>query len=231
MLDIEAVRSGYGAINVLWDTTLSVPAGRVTTIIGPNGAGKTTLLRTVSGLIAPTAGRITLDGVEIAGRPSWRMSDLGLSMIPEGRMIFKGLTIEENLMLGAFPRRLRARAPANRERAYAMFPALAERRHRLAGTLSGGQAQMLAMARGLMSEPRLLLVDEPSLGLAPIVVEDLFVSLRRLKDDGLTIVLVEQNTRLACELADHVHLMKNGRVMLSLDGPEIDLARIHDAYF
>ncbi|HRP95492.1 MAG TPA: ABC transporter ATP-binding protein [Rhodocyclaceae bacterium] len=231
MLEIANVRAGYGAINVLWDVSLSVPAGQLTTIIGPNGAGKTTLLRAIMGLVPLGQGSIRLDGRPLDGTSTWNLLEQGIAMIPEGRMIFKDMTIEENLMLGAFPKRRRVAARANCDKAYAMFPRLHERRGQLAGTLSGGEAQMLAMARGLMSDPKLLIIDEPSLGLAPVVVNELFEILARLKGEGRTIVLVEQNTHKAVGVADHVHLMQGGKVVLSQPAAQVSLEELHDLYF
>jgi branched-chain amino acid transport system ATP-binding protein len=231
MLEIENVRAGYGAINVLWDVSISVAEGGLTTIIGPNGAGKTTLLRAIMGLLPVTQGRIRLDGRLLDGTSTWNMLDLGVAMIPEGRMIFKDMTIEENLMLGAFPKQRRAASRAHCDKAYAMFPRLHERRNQLAGTLSGGEAQMLAMARGLMSDPRLLIIDEPSLGLAPVVVNELFEILARLKGEGRTIVLVEQNTQQAVGVADQVYLMQSGKVVLSQPASAVSLEQLHELYF
>jgi len=231
MLEIDNIRAGYGAINVLWDVSISVQSGQLTTVIGPNGAGKTTLLRALMGLLPVTQGSIRLDGKDIAGTPTWNMSDFGVAMIPEGRMIFKDMRIEENLMMGAFPKQHRARAQENLEKAYAMFPRLRERRALAAGTLSGGEAQMLAMARGLMSDPKLLIIDEPSLGLAPVVVAEVFEILARLKSEGKTIVLVEQNTQMAVGVADQVYLMQSGKVVLSQPAAEVSLERLHDLYF
>jgi branched-chain amino acid transport system ATP-binding protein len=231
MLEITNLRAGYGAINVLWDLSLRIEAGRLTTIIGPNGAGKTTLLRTVMGLIKPSQGAITLDGTPLAGMPTWKMADVSMALIPEGRMIFRDMTIEENLMLGAFARQHRAAAGRNLDRSYRMFPRLRERRRQLAGSLSGGEAQMLAMARGLMSDPKVLIIDEPSLGLAPVMVNELFEILARLKEDGRTIVLVEQNTQRAVGVADHVYLMQSGKVVLSQPAAEVSLEHLHKLYF
>lgn len=231
MLEIENVRAGYGAINVLWDVSLKVNKGELTTIIGPNGAGKTTLLRALMGLIPVSTGSIKLDGRELNGTATWDMQKESVTMIPEGRMIFKDMTIEENLMLGAFAKQHRAAAKERCEKAYEMFPRLGERRTKAAGTLSGGEAQMLAMARGLMSDPKLLIIDEPSLGLAPVVVNELFDILRRLKSEGRTIILVEQNTHQAVGVADHVYLMQSGKVALSQPSSEVDLEKLHELYF
>jgi branched-chain amino acid transport system ATP-binding protein len=231
MLEIKNVRAGYGAINVLWDLSLTVEAGKLTTIIGSNGAGKTTLLRAIMGLIPVSQGSITLNGKTLNGTPTWEMMDVSMAMIPEGRMTFRDMTVEENLMMGAFAPQHRKAAPANLEKSYQMFPRLRERRKQLAGSLSGGEAQMLAMARGLMSDPKLLIVDEPSLGLAPVMVNELFEILGRLKQDGRTIVLVEQNTHRAVGVADHVYLMQSGKVVLSQPASEVSLEHLHDLYF
>lgn len=231
MLELEGVRAGYGAINVLWDVSLKIEAGRLSTIIGPNGAGKTTLLRAIMGLLPVGGGRILLDGRDLRGTPTWKMAESGVAMIPEGRMIFRDMSVEENLMMGAFHPAHRAHAVRRLERSYQMFPRLRERRAQLAGALSGGEAQMLALARGLMSDPRLLIIDEPSLGLAPLVVDELFDILARLKSDGRSIVLVEQNTERAVGVADHVYLMQNGKVVLSQAAADVSLSHLHDLYF
>jgi branched-chain amino acid transport system ATP-binding protein len=231
MLEIKNLRAGYGAINVLWDLSLSVAGGKLTTIIGSNGAGKTTLLRAIMGLVDVTQGSITLNGKPLNGTPTWEMMDVSMAMIPEGRMTFRDMTVEENLMMGAFAPQHRQAAPANLEKAYAMFPRLRERRKQLAGSLSGGEAQMLAMARGLMSDPKLLIIDEPSLGLAPVMVNEVFEIMGRLKQDGRTIVLVEQNTHRAVGVADHVYLMQSGKVVLSQPAAEVSLDHLHDLYF
>jgi branched-chain amino acid transport system ATP-binding protein len=231
MLEVSNLRAGYGAINVLWDLSLTVQPGKLTTIIGPNGAGKTTLLRAIMGLVPVMQGTITLNGKPLNGTPTWEMNGVSMAMIPEGRMVFRDMTVEENLMMGAFAPQHRANAPANLEKSYVMFPRLRERRKQLAGSLSGGEAQMLAMARGLMSDPKLLIIDEPSLGLAPVMVNELFEILGRLKGDGRTIVLVEQNTQRAVGIADHVYLMQSGKVVLSQAASEVSLDHLHDLYF
>ena len=231
MLEVENIRAGYGAINVLWDVSLSVPQGKLTTIIGPNGAGKTTLLRAIMGILPTTQGAIRLGAQALSGVPTFAMADHGIAMVPEGRMIFKDISIEDNLLLGAFPKQHRSAASENCEKAYAMFPRLRERRKLQAGTLSGGEAQMLALARGLMSNPQVLLIDEPSLGLAPVVVNELFEILLKLKNEGRTIVLVEQNTNKAVGVADQVCLMQSGRVVLSRPASEVSLEQLQEMYF
>ncbi|MCG5071802.1 ABC transporter ATP-binding protein [Paraburkholderia tagetis] len=231
MLDINNVRAGYGAINVLWDVTLNVASGEVTTIVGPNGAGKTTLLRAIMGLVPIEHGQIVFEGAALAGVPTWDMAQRGIAMVPEGRMIFRDMSIEENLMLGAFAKTRRAGAARQLEEVYALFPLLKERRALPAGTLSGGQAQMLALGRGLMSTPQLMLIDEPSLGLAPVMVQEVFAILERLKAAGRTIVLVEQNTHMALRLADQVYLMQGGKVTFAARAKEVDVEALHDMYF
>ncbi len=228
MLEVRNVEAGYGSINVLWDVSLAFPAGELTAIVGPNGAGKTTLFRALMGLI-PHRGEIRLDGAPLRGR-TWDLIEAGLVMVPEGRMVFKDMSVEENLALGAYPRRCRADRARNLERVFALFPRLKERRTQFAGSLSGGEAQMLAMGRGLMSEPRILLIDEPSLGLAPVVVKEVFGIIRRLKQEGVTIALIEQNTHIALSVADRVHLMSSGKLLLSEAAADVDLERLHDLY-
>jgi branched-chain amino acid transport system ATP-binding protein len=230
-LDIKGLRAGYGAINVLWDVSLSVQAGATTTILGPNGAGKSTLLRAIMGLVTVTRGDIEVDGRRRTGAATWDMVNEGVVMVPEGRMVFRDMTVEDNLLMGAFPKRTRPRARTNLESVYQHFPRLNERRRQLAGSLSGGEAQMLAMGRGLMEEPRIFLVDEPSLGLAPVIVDEIFAGLERLKEEGRTIVLVEQNTYKALSVADHVYLMQTGRIVMSQNAADVDIDRLHDVYF
>lgn len=231
MLDVRGLRAGYGSINVLWDVDLRFEGGRLTTIIGPNGAGKTTLLRAIMGQVALAKGEITIDGVRRDGTDTWRMPELGVAMVPEGRMVFRDMSVQENLLLGAYPVRKDAGLDQKLALAYARFPRLAERRTQVAGSLSGGEAQMLAMGRGLMADPRILLIDEPSLGLAPVVVQEIFALLGKLKAEGRTIVLVEQNTQRAIEIADQVYLMQGGKVVLSQPASEVNLEQLHELYF
>ena len=231
MLQIRELRAGYGAINVLWDVSMNIAESQLTAIVGPNGAGKSTLLKAIMGLVLPTQGDILLRGDTLRGKPTWDMAALGVSLIPEGRMVFKDMSVEENLIMGAFPAKQRPVMARNLERAYDLFPKLKERRKQLAGSLSGGEAQMVAMARGMMAEPRILLIDEPSLGLAPVIVHEIFSTLQKLKAQGVTIILVEQNTHMALSLADRVFMLRSGRVVLDKPAAEVDLAKLHDLYF
>ena len=230
MLEVRGLRAGYGAINVLWDVDLDVGPG-LTAIIGPNGAGKTTLMRAIVGLVRTSAGSVTMNGATITGLTIAALASRRLTLIPEGRMVFRDMSVAENLRLGAWIVRGHGDTERRLDEAYAMFPRLSERRRQAAGSLSGGEAQMLAMARGLMADPEVLLIDEPSLGLAPVIVDELFVLLRKLKDSGRTIVLVEQNTARAVEVADHVYLMQNGRIVLSQAARDVDLPRLSELYF
>jgi branched-chain amino acid transport system ATP-binding protein len=230
-LDVVSLRAGYGAINVLWDVSLTAETGKTTVIVGPNGAGKTTLLRAIMGLVPVAAGDIRVNGQSRKGAKTWDTVADGVVMIPEGRMIFPDMSVEDNLMMGAFPRACRAGWKRNKAMVFDFFPRLAERRDQIAGTLSGGEAQMLAIGRGLMEQPRVCLIDEPSLGLAPVVVDEIFRILGQLRADGMTIILVEQNTSRALKIADHVHLMQSGKVVLSERGDAVDLNRLHALYF
>lgn len=231
LIEIRNLRAGYGSINVLWDVDLDVPQGRVTAIIGPNGAGKTTLLRAIMGLVPVGQGSILHAGRMLNGTSTWDVVARRIVMIPEGRLVFADMTVEDNLRIGAFPRAARARWKQNLDRVYGLFPRLAERRRQSAGSLSGGEAQMLAIGRGLMEEPEVLLVDEPSLGLAPLLVDAIFETLAVLKADSLTLVLVEQNTHRAVALADHVCLLRSGAVAFTGAASEADLTRLHGLYF
>jgi branched-chain amino acid transport system ATP-binding protein len=236
MLTIKDLHAGYGSSEVLHGATLTVPQGRLVAVIGPNGAGKTTTMRAISGLIRPRSGQVLFGGEDIAGMEAARVARLGLAHVPEGRHVFGPLAVEENLLLGAYGRLPKlfgymAGARAGLERVYAMFPRLKERRRQLAGTLSGGEQQMLAVGRALMAEPQLILLDEPSMGLAPVIVEELFATLNQLKQQGITMLLVEQMAHKALQVADHVYVMERGRVVI--DGPPDQLrqdARVVAAY-
>jgi len=239
MLEINQLRAGYGAINVLWDLSLRFEADTLTAIVGPNGAGKTTLLRAIMGMIPARQGSIKFDGTTLsdAGQPghvarnTWEMGELGLVLIPEGRMVFRDMSVADNLAMGAFLKQHHAAAARNQERVFEFFPRLRERRKQLAGSLSGGEAQMLAIGRAMMSEPRFLLVDEPSLGLSPKLVEEIFTILLQLKHAGVSIVLVEQNTHKALQVADWVYLLSSGKVLLSEPTNNVEVERLHDLYF
>jgi len=216
MLHVEDLVAGYGSITVLRGVSLAVESKELVSIVGANGAGKSTLLRAVSGLVRPTGGCVRFDGSDVTGAPMHRIVQRGLVQVPEGRQLFPSLTVEENLLLGGFTRAAwkgrRALAP-EMEHAYALFPRLAERRRQAAGTLSGGEQQMLAIGRALMARPRMLILDEPSLGLAPLLVEELFAVIRQLRDDGMPSLLVEQNARAAAAFSERVYVMRQGVVV------------------
>lgn len=231
MIEIDDIKAGYGPINILWNLSLNIAEGKLTAIIGPNGAGKTTLLRAIMGLVSSSNGEIRINGIPVTGTPTWEMAQQGIVMIPEGRLIFRDMTVEENLIMGAFPKDKRSKLKTNLEKVYNFFPRLLERRSQLAGSLSGGESQMVAMGRGLMAEPKVIFLDEPSLGLAPVIVQEIFAIMKRLKDEGRTIVLVEQNTHMALRVADHVYLMQSGRVILSEKADQVNLDKLHDLYF
>ena len=220
MLKLDNLCAGYGRSAVLQGLSLEVAKGTVVALIGANGAGKTTAMRAISGLIKPSAGQVLLDGCAIQGVDASAIANLGLAHVPEGRHVFGPLSVEDNLLLGAYTRLPRMfgyakRANPDLERAYALFPRLAERRGQAAGTLSGGEQQMLAIARGLMAAPKVMLLDEPSMGLAPVIVEEVFAILARLKAAGITLLLVEQFARSALEIADYAYVMERGRVVLA----------------
>ena len=222
MLKLESLRVSYGAIQAVRDVSLDIHAGEIVTIIGANGAGKSTLLKAVAGLEPAQDGRITFMDRDITQLPAHQRVGLGLALSPEGRGVFADQTVYDNLLLGGYARRKdRDAIAAGVERGYALFPRLRERRDQLAGTLSGGEQQMLAMARALMCEPRLLCLDEPSLGLAPLIVQDIFAAIRQLRDDGLTIVLVEQMANQALGVADRAYVLETGRVTLSGTGAQL----------
>jgi len=219
-LSIRGLRSGYGKIEVLHDVTLDVAQGQIVTLIGANGAGKTTLLKTISGLLRPSAGSITFEGKSIVRRPPHKIVELGISHVPEGRAILKRMTVIDNLRMGAYVRN-DSEIAEDIEAALARFPLLLERRLQIAGTLSGGEQQMLAIGRALVARPRLLLFDEPSLGLAPKIVSQIFLTLRELKNEGKTILLVEQNARQALRVADHGYVLERGRIIYRGSGEEL----------
>ena len=222
MLELHQVTAGYGAFTALWDVSLRVAQGEAVAVVGPNGAGKTTLLRAISGLIAPRAGRIAFEGAELAGRPAYEIVAHGIAHVPEGRRLFPQLTVADNLKMGAFLPSARSHFGESLERVYALFPVLAERPTQRAGSLSGGEQQMLAVGRALMSRPKLILFDEPSMGLAPVMVLRLFDLIRRVREEGYTILVVEQNVRQVLKLVDRAYLLEVGRI--KIEGRAADLA-------
>ena len=211
LLEVRGLRSGYGRVEVLRGVDLAVERGRIVALLGSNGAGKSTLNNTVCGIVAATSGQVRFDGVDITRLHYRRIVQAGLIQVPEGRRVFPDLSVRENLELGSFAR-ARERRAANLERVFGIFPRLAERSTQRAGTMSGGEQQMLAIGRGLMAEPKLLILDEPSLGLSPLLVDELFALIGRLRDEGLTILLVEQNVGQSLEIADHACVLENGVV-------------------
>jgi branched-chain amino acid transport system ATP-binding protein len=231
MLRVESLDVFYGDAQALDGVTLDITQGDIVAIVGANGAGKTSLIRTIAGMHQPARGRIMYLGINIAGWPSWRVCDLGIGQVAEGRQVFPTLSVAENLAMGAMLPRARAGRASNLERVYALFPILAERARQAAGTLSGGEQQMLAIGRCLMGAPELVMFDEPSLGLAPAVVQALLRTIRDLNRDGLTCVLVEQNVAVSLRLARRAYVLENGRVTLSGDGEAL-LAddRVRQAY-
>jgi len=218
MLEIKNLAVSYGAITALHGISLSVPAGRIVTLIGANGAGKTTTLKTISGLLRARSGEILYDGKNIAGRPTHQIVKLGLSHVPEGRMIFANLTVMENLQMGAYVQKDRQVIQRELDHVFAMFPRLQERQQQIAGTLSGGEQQMLAIGRALMSQPKFLMLDEPSLGLAPLLVKTIFEKIVDInRQQGITILLVEQNANLALEVSHYGYVLETGKITLQGD--------------
>jgi branched-chain amino acid transport system ATP-binding protein len=213
MLEVHQLAVAYGDVQVLWDVSLRVERGEIVTLVGANGAGKTTLLRAISRTVPVRSGTIVLEGERIERARSARVVELGVAHVPEGRRLWPEMSVEENLILGAYPRRARASLDASLDHVFTLFPRVAERRRQPAGTLSGGEQQMVAIGRGLMSKPSILVLDEPSLGLAPIVVAEMFEAVRRINTEGTTVLLVEQNVRQALEIATRGYVVETGRVV------------------
>jgi branched-chain amino acid transport system ATP-binding protein len=215
LLTLQNLDVHYGAVHALKGVSLEANAGEIVTLIGANGAGKSTLLRTISGLVPARSGTIEFEGKDLRRMPAHDIVGLGISQSPEGRMVFANLSVEDNLELGAYRRKDRAGIREDRERAFQLFPRLKERRRQSAGTLSGGEQQMLAIGRALMSRPKLLLLDEPSLGLAPLLVREIFKTIRDINAHGVTVLLVEQNAHMALSIAGRAYVLETGRVILS----------------
>ena len=221
MLKIENLHVSYGGIRALQGVSLEVPDGKIVTLIGANGAGKSTTLRTISGLVKADSGSITYDGQELLGQPINKILEKGIAMVPEGRRVFTNLSVVENLRIGAYLRNDKAQIEKDLEWVYELFPRLKERSWQMAGTLSGGEQQMLAVARALMSKPKVIMMDEPSLGLAPLVVKGIFDIIRTINDQGVTVLLIEQNANMALKIADHAYVLETGRITLTGTGREL----------
>jgi len=221
MLSLAAVSAGYGSFQALFGVSIEVPQGQAVSVIGPNGAGKTTLMRVISGLIPMREGTMTVEGRSVGGLPAHRMVEQGIAHVPENRRLFPRLSVEENLRIGAFIPRARARFADQLEWVYHLFPRLKDRREQLAGTMSGGEQQMCAIGRALMSRPKLLLMDEPSAGLAPLVVQQVFDLVRRIRAEGQTVLIVEQNVQQVLDVVDRAYLLEVGAIKLSGTAAEL----------
>jgi branched-chain amino acid transport system ATP-binding protein len=231
LIELENVAAGYGDVQVLWGVALAVREGEIATLVGANGAGKTTTLKTISGVVRATAGVMLYDGQRIDKLPSHQIAARGISHVPEGRRLFPLMTVRENLELGVTSKEARNTREESLDHVFSLFPRLKERESQMAGTLSGGEQQMVAIGRGLMARPRLLMLDEPSLGLAPIVVREMFEIIREVNRSGITILLVEQNVQQSLKISDRAFVLENGRVVLEGVGAELlDDERVREAY-
>ena len=231
LLKVTDLKVSYGGIDALRGISFDVEEGEIVTLIGANGAGKSTTLRTICGLVRPSAGRIVYDGRDITSQSTQRIVSEGIALVPEGRRVFDNLTVKENLLIGAYLRKDKESIQADVEHVYELFPRLKEREWQSAGTLSGGEQQMLAVGRAMMTQPRILMMDEPSLGLAPLIVKDIFSIIRALNETGMTILLIEQNANAALRCAHHAYVLETGRITMSGTGASL-LAdkRVQDAY-
>jgi len=231
MLKIEDLQVYYGVINAIKGVSFEVNEGEVIALIGANGAGKTTILHTITGLVAPKSGTVMFEGKNLLKTPAHKIISLGMAHVPEGRRIFQQLSVYENLMLGAFTMKDKAAIEKNLKYVYDHFPRLAERKSQIAGTLSGGEQQMLAMGRALMTNPKILLMDEPSMGLSPLLVSEIFRIIKEVSADGTTVLLVEQNAKKALSIADRAYVLETGKIVLSGDAKELmNDKRIKEAY-
>ena len=213
MLDLKGINAGYGSFQALFDISLTVNAGEAVSVIGPNGAGKTTLMRVISGMTAPFSGEMEMEGKSLSSFPPHQIVELGIAHVPENRRLFPGMTVEDNLKLGAFAKTARGDSAKNLEFVYELFPRMKERRSQLAGTMSGGEQQMCAIGRAIMSGPKLLLMDEPSAGLAPVVVQQVFSLVRRIRKEGYTVLIVEQNVQQVLQVVDRAYLLEAGQLI------------------
>jgi branched-chain amino acid transport system ATP-binding protein len=231
VLQVEEIESGYGEVQVLWGISLQVRSGKVTTIIGANGAGKTTTLRTIMGTVSPWSGRILMNGQDVTSLSPHAKASRGLVLVPEGRQLFPDMSVEENLEMGGYSYRARKHLKENLGRVFELFPRLKERHTQKASTLSGGEQQMLAMGRGLMQQPVVLMIDELSLGLAPVLAQQLFLTLKTLKAQGITIILVEQNVHLALAISDYTYVFAEGRIPIEGESEQVaSMDEVRKAY-
>ncbi|MBI4913023.1 MAG: ABC transporter ATP-binding protein [Acidobacteria bacterium] len=221
MLEVKGIDVFYGDVQVLWDVSFNVQAGEVVAIIGANGAGKSTSLRTVSGIVRPVKGEVLFQGEPIHNRPAYELIERGLAHCPEARKLFVEMTVEENLDMGSLKGEARAQRAKTKQRVFDLFPRLSERRRQLSGTLSGGEQQMVAVGRALMSLPKLLMFDEPSLGLAPILVRDIFNVIKAIRQEGVTVLIVEQNVKQTLAIADRAYVLENGKVVMQGKGQDM----------
>lgn len=231
MLKIRNINVGYGDVQILWDVSFEVEEGELLALVGGNGAGKTTVLNTISGLLRPRSGSIEFMGVDITGVPGYRVAELGIAHVPEGRRLFPEMTVRENLEMGSLRKKARQKRKETMEWVFTLFPILRDKQNQPAGTLSGGQQQMLAIGRGLMSLPRLLMLDEPSLGLAPVLVQQVFEIIKDINSRGITVLLVEQNVMHALNMCTRAYVLENGRIALQGSGPELlNNGHVKEAY-
>ena len=231
MLELRNVDTGYGSFQALFGASLEVRLGEAVGVIGPNGAGKTTLMRVISGLIRPTRGQVLWEGTDLATVPAHRIVELGIAHVPEHRRLFPRMTVEDNLRMGAFMPAARPKFAQRLEFVYSLFPRMKERRNQLAGTMSGGEQQMCAIGRALMSDPRILLMDEPSAGLAPVIVQQVFDLVRRIRESGLTVLIVEQNVQQVLKVVDRAYLLEAGSIRMSGTAAELSASEtIREAY-
>lgn len=231
MLNVHSITGAYDGVEVIWDVSLEVREGEIVALIGSNGAGKSTTLKAICGLLPEKTGEITFKGESIKTKLAHEIVELGIAYVPEGRRVFAEMTVEENLLMGAYVKKARAHVERNKRHVFDIFPRLEERRRQLAGTLSGGERQMLAIGRGLMSEPQLLLLDEPSLGIAPLLVKEIFEKIKEINEEGVTVLIVEQHVSGALQLASRAYVLEHGRIVLAGQAEELHHnEKVREAY-
>jgi branched-chain amino acid transport system ATP-binding protein len=231
LLEVKDIEVGYGDATALWGASIEIGSGQIVSVVGPNGAGKSTLVNTIAGILRPRKGTIAIDGADISRIPSHRVCDHGIAIVPEGRRLFTQMSVIDNLLLGSYRRAAYAERALALDEVFSLFPILKDRQHQISGSLSGGQQQMVAIGRGLMARPRVLLMDEPSLGLSPVIVDEMFGIIGMINERGVSVLLVEQNVNKALEIAHHAYVIEQGRVVISGE-PErlINDPRIREAY-